>query len=81
MVVGNKNKRGQKKEKEILYSFLIFCLFSQGFFLVVILVQIWWCYLCFEDSISFEFLKFLIVLLFGRWEGSGLIVIRVRVQV
>ena len=83
MVVGIKKKRGRKKEGVLegclLFSFLLFCLFSQGIFLVVILVQIWLCFLCFEDSISFEFLKFSVVLLFGRWEESGLVAIRVRV--
>ena len=66
MVVNNKNKRGRKKGKEgvlegcLLFSSLLSCLFSQGFFLVGILVQIWLCFLCFEDSISLEVLKFLI---------------------
>ena len=40
------------------------------------MVQIW---LCFGDSIGFESLEFLVVLLFGRWEESGLVVVRVRV--
>ena len=88
MVVGNKDRRGRKKEKEgrgfgRLPSFFIppFLFVFSRFFLVVILVQIWLCFLYFEDSISFEFLKFLIVILSGRWEESGLVVIRVRVQV
>ena len=38
-------------------------------------------FLYFEDSSGFEFLKFWIVLLFGRWEELEFIVIRVRVQV
>ena len=66
MIVSNKNKRRRKKEKEgrgfgrlPFFSFLLFCLFTQGSFLVVILVEIWLCFLCFEDSIIFEFLWFL----------------------
>ena len=47
----------------------------------MILVQIWSFFLCFEDSSDFEFLKFLIILLFGRWEEFELVVLRVRVQV
>ena len=47
----------------------------------MILVQIWSCFLCFEDLSGFEFLKFSTILLFGRWEEFELIVIRVRVQV
>ena len=43
--------------------------------------MIWLRFLCFEDSSGFEFLKFLIELLFGRWEESELVVMRVRVQV
>ena len=74
MVVGNKNKRWRKKEKEgrgfgrlpsfffppFLFVFLTVCflVFCSG---VVIFVQIWLCFLCFEDSIGFESLKFLIV--------------------
>ena len=58
----------ERKEKEegvlegcflFLASFLF--VFSR-FFLVMILVQIWLCFLCFEDSISFKFLKFLNIL-------------------
>ena len=61
MVVGNKNKRGRKKEKEgrgfgrlpssfffppFLFVFLTICfLLRCGAF-----VQIWLCFLCFEDS-------------------------------
>ena len=68
MVVGNKDKTGRKKENEgrgfgRLPSFLF--VFSR-FFLMVILVEIWLCFLLFEDSISFELLKFLIMPLLGR---------------
>ena len=60
MVVGNKNKRGRKKEKEgrgfgrlpsfffppFLFVFLTICfLLRCGAF-----VQIWFCFLCFGDS-------------------------------
>ena len=43
--------------------------------------QIWLCFLYFEYSSGFEFLKFLTILLFGRWEEFELVVIRVQVQV
>ena len=60
------HEREEKKEGvlkgRLLFSFLLFCLFSHGIFLVVILVQIWLCVLCFEDSITFESLKFLNIL-------------------
>ena len=69
MVVGNKNKRGRKKEKEgrgfgrlpsfffppFLFVFLTVC-FLVLCWGVVILVPIW---LCFEDSSGFEPLKYL----------------------
>ena len=65
MVVGNKNKRGRKKEKEgrgfgrlpssfflpFLFVFLTVC-FLMDLLRCVILVQIWLCFLCFEDLIS-----------------------------
>ena len=51
-------------------------LFSCLLFLCFVL-----CFLCFEDLNGFEFLKFLIILLFGRWEEFELVMIRVRVQV
>ena len=71
MVVGGRDKRGRKKEKEgrsfrrlpSLY-FSPFLFVFQKFFLLVILIQIWLYFLCFGDSITFEFLKFLIVILF-----------------
>ena len=73
MVVGNNDKTGRKKAKEgrgfgRLPSFVFppFLFVFSRFFLVVFLVQIWLSFLCFEDSISVEFLKFSIVLLFGR---------------
>ena len=47
----------------------------------MILVQIWSCFLCFEDSRGFEFLIFITIICFGRWEEFELVVIRVRVQV
>ena len=88
MVVGNKDKRGREKEKEgrgfgrsPSFFFPPFCLFSYSFIEVVILVQIWSCFLCFEDSSGFEFLKILIILLFGRWKEFESVVIRVQVQV
>ena len=63
----------RKKKKEgvlegcLLFSFLFLFVFSWLFnWGVVILVQIWSCFLCFEDSSGFEFLKFLIMLLLGR---------------
>ena len=88
MVVGGRDKNGRKKEKEgrgfeRLLSFLSppFLFVLSRFFLLVILVQIWLYFLCFGESITFEFLTFLIVILFGRWEESGFVVIRVRVEV
>ena len=67
MVVGNKDKRGRKKEKEgrgfgsslsfffppSLWVFLMIVYFGYCF-----LVQIWSFFLYFEDSNGFEFLKF-----------------------
>ena len=47
----------------------------------MILVQIWSCFLSFKDSSGVESLKFLIILLFGRWKEFELLVIQVRVQV
>ena len=81
MVVGVKTKKDERKKKKegvlegcLLFYFLLFC-FSQSFFVIVILVQIWLFFFCyFEDSITFEYLKFLIVILFGRWEKSGFVV-------
>ena len=90
MVVGYTDKRGRKKEKEgrgfgrLPYFFFppSLCVFSWLFnSSVVILVQSCSCFLCFEDSSGFEFLKFLIILLVGRWKEFELVVIRVRVQV
>ena len=73
MVVGVETKKEEREKKKegvlegcLLFSFLLFCLFSQSFFLLVILVQIWLCFCYFEDSITFESLTFLIVILFGR---------------
>ena len=59
-----KEIKRRKRFWEVAFFFFppFFFVFSR-FFLVVILVQIW---LCFEDSISFEFLKFLIVFLLRR---------------
>ena len=53
MVVGNKNKRGPKKEKEGRCFGRLPSFFFTPFLFVV--------FLCFEDSISLESLKFLIV--------------------
>ena len=65
MVVANKDKRERKKGNEgrgfgrlPSFYFPSFLFVFSRLFLVVILVQIWLCFLCFEDSISFEFLKF-----------------------
>ena len=73
MVVGVETKKGRKKEKQgrgfgRLPSFFFppFLFVFSKFFLLVILVQIWLCFCYFEDSITFEFLKFLIVILFGH---------------
>ena len=68
MVVGV-DKKGRKKEKEgrgfgRLPSFFFppFLFFSKFFFVLVILVQIWLFFCYFEDSITLESLKFLIVI-------------------
>ena len=86
-VIKTKEDERKKKKKGVLegcllLSFLLFCLFSHGcLFKVVILVQIYSCFLYFKDSRGFKFLKFWIVLFFKRWMEFELVVVRIRVQV
>ena len=77
-----KNKKEGVLEGCLLFYFLSFCWFSHScLFWVIIFVQIWSCFLYFEDWNGFEFLKFWIILFFGLWEEFRFVVIRVQVQV
>ena len=74
MVVGNKDKRARKKEKEERdferLPSLFFPPFLFGSHIIVYFEKLFWSkfghFLYFEGSNSFEFLKFRIIVLFGR---------------